>query len=325
MSNPVFSSNPVFKQGAQQTTPAGYPTMPGYTPGHPNQGGYGAPYGQNAYGQNAYDQNAYGQTGYADPYNQAQLEQQYAAPAASAVETGRMTYDDVIVRTAALLLTVVITAAFGWYLVANAYQAQSAQAMGTAVMVTSTGAVGALIFGLINTFKREPSPVLMFIYALAEGLMLGGFSAAVEITRYSGIVLQAVLGTLATFVVMLCLYKFANFRLQGKFLKIFMIALIGYGAFAMVNFLLQLTGLVGGEFGLYSMTVAGIPLGLIIGPIAVIMAAVSLVLDFQNTESLVNAGAPRRYAWTCAFGLVVTLVWLYIEILRLLAIFSSDD
>ncbi|MBS6934638.1 MAG: hypothetical protein KH147_05430, partial [Actinomyces graevenitzii] len=99
MSNPVFSSNPVFKQGAQQTTPAGYPTMPGYTPGHPNQGGYGAPYGQN-YGQN-YDQNAYGQTGYADPYSQAQLEQQYAAPAASAVETGRMTYDDVIVRTAA--------------------------------------------------------------------------------------------------------------------------------------------------------------------------------------------------------------------------------
>lgn len=325
MSNPVFSSNPVFKQGAQQTTPAGYPTMPGYTPGHPNQGGYGAPYGQNAYGQNTYDQNAYGQTGYADPYSQAQLEQQYAAPAASAVETGRMTYDDVIVRTAALLLTVVITAAFGWYLVVNAYQTQSAQAMGTAVMVTSTGAVGALIFGLINTFKREPSPVLMFIYAVAEGLMLGGFSAAVEITRYSGIVLQAVLGTLATFVVMLCLYKFANFRLQGKFLKIFMIALIGYGAFAMVNFLLQLTGLVGGEFGLYSMTVAGIPLGLIIGPIAVIMAAVSLVLDFQNTESLVAAGAPRRYAWTCAFGLVVTLVWLYIEILRLLAIFSSDD
>lgn len=325
MSNPVFSSNPVFKQGAQQTTPAGYPTMPGYTPGHPNQGGYGAPYGQNAYGQNAYDQNAYGQTGYADPYSQAQLEQQYAAPAASAVETGRMTYDDVIVRTAALLLTVVITAAFGWYLVVNAYQAQSAQAMGTAVMVTSTGAVGALIFGLINTFKREPSPVLMFIYAVAEGLMLGGFSAAVELTRYSGIVMQAVLGTLATFVVMLCLYKFANFRLQGKFLKIFMIALIGYGAFALVNFLLQLTGLVGGEFGLYSMTVAGIPLGLIIGPIAVIMAAVSLVLDFQNTESLVNAGAPRRYAWTCAFGLVVTLVWLYIEILRLLAIFSSDD
>ena len=318
MSNPVFSSNPVFKQGAQQTTPAGYPTMPGYTPGHPNQGGYGAPYGQN-YGQN------YDQTGYADPYSQAQLEQQYAAPAASAVETGRMTYDDVIVRTAALLLTVVITAAFGWYLVVNAYHTQSAQAMGTAVMVTGAGAVGALIFGLINTFKREPSPVLMFIYAVAEGLMLGGFSAAVEITRYSGIAMQAVLGTLATFVVMLCLYKFANFRLQGKFLKIFMIALIGYGAFALVNFLLQITGLVGGEFGLYSMTVAGIPLGLIIGPVAVIMAAVSLVLDFQNTESLVNAGAPRRYAWTCAFGLVVTLVWLYIEILRLLAIFSRND
>ena len=63
MSNPVFSSNPVFKQGSQQTTPAGYPTMPGYTPGNPNQGGYGAPYGQHAYGQNTYDQNAYGQTG----------------------------------------------------------------------------------------------------------------------------------------------------------------------------------------------------------------------------------------------------------------------
>ncbi len=327
MSNPFFSKNPAFNgTGAPATTPAGYPAMPGYQPGQYGQaaqaGGYGR-YGQvgprEQYGQGAPASqyppvNSYGQGGLA-PDQLRTLEQQYAAPAATNVDRGRMTYDDVVMRTAGIFAVILVVGAVAWNLVASTDERLTVLGVGA----IGVGALGALVLGLVNTFKREPSPVLIMAYAVFEGAMLGGFSAAME-RAYPGIVVQAVLASVSTFAVMLFAYSRAGFRLSAKASKILVIAMGGYLLFSLVNFGLMLTGMVTTPWGLRGMTVAGVPVGLVIGLLAVVMAALSLVLDFEMIQRGVERGLPTRYAWAGAFGLVLTLAWMYVEFLRILAI-----
>ena len=335
MSNPFFSRSAAFNgrgpaAPAQTVTPNGYPTMPGYQAGQygqqPNQygqqatgyeqqyGSYGSygPYGQstNQYGQSA----GYGQV---SPEQMAGLEAQYQAPSATNVDMRRMTYDDVIIRTAGIFAMILVVGALSWNLVSN----PDTMALGYPVMIV--GAVGALVLGLVNSFKREPSPVLIMLYALFEGAMLGSVSGVMEIL-YPGIVVQAVLATLATFTVMLCAYKFAGFRVTGKAARILVVAMGGYLLFSVVNFLLMVTGVVDDPWGLRGVEIMGIPLGLIIGVLAVGMASFSLAMDFEAIQRGVERGLPTRYAWAGAFGLVVTIVWLYVEFLRILAILRDN-
>ena len=185
------------------------------------------------------------------------------------------------------------------------------------------GCIGALILGLVNSFKKEPSPVLIMLYAVCEGAMLGAFSGVMELAA-PGIVIQATLATCATFAVMLCAYKFAGFRVSGRFARIILIAMGGYLLFSVVNFTLMVTGVINQPWGLRSVEVFGIPLGLIIGLVAVALAAFSLAMDFEDIQRGVERGLPTKYAWAGAFGLVVTLVWLYLEFLRILAILSDN-
>lgn len=320
MSNPYFDRNPAFQAGAgrasggtQTLTPNGYPTMPGYEPGRGGQAGYqaGAP-------GSVYQTAPSGYGSQVSPNQLAGLEQQYAAPSATNVDRGAMTYDDVIIRTVGLLAIIVALGAVSWNLAITPLTA----AAGYGLMLI--GAVGALVLGLVNSFKREPSPALIIAYAACEGAMLGGFSGMMEMT-FPGIVLQAVLGSVATFAVVLLAYKFAGFRVSGRAARILVTAMLGYLAFSLVNFLLMLLGVVDDPWGLRGVTIAGIPLGLIIGLLAVVMAAFSLAMDFESIEQGVRNALPRRYAWAGAFGLTVTLVWLYVEILRILAILRSDD
>lgn len=328
MSNPYFDRNPAFQAGGagrasggtQTLTPNGYPTMPGYEPGRTGQAGYhaGAPGSVYQTAPSAYGQQAYGQAGQVSPNQLAGLEQQYAAPSATNVDRGAMTYDDVIIRTVGLLAVIVVLGAVSWNLAVH----PATTAAGLGLMMI--GAVGALVLGLVNSFKREPSPALIIAYAACEGAMLGGFSGMMEMT-FPGIVLQAVLGSVATFAVVLVAYKFAGFRVSGRAARILVTAMLGYLAFSLVNFLLMLLGVVDDPWGLRGVTIAGIPLGLIIGLLAVVMAAFSLAMDFESIEQGVRNALPRRYAWAGAFGLTVTLVWLYVEILRILAILRSDD
>ena len=313
MSNPYFARSPYFKDGATATAPAttprGYPTMPGYTPGQ--QTAYGqAPSG---YGQ----QPAYGQVG---PDQLRGLEEQYQAPSAANVDMRRMTYDDVIIRTAGIFAVILAVGAISWSLATS--QDTSLRSMGFLMLMA--GVVGGLVFGLVNSFKREPSPVLIMVYAVFEGAMLGGFSGIME-NIYPGIVLQAVLATGATFGVMLAAYKFGGFRLSGKAQRILLVAMGGYLLFSLVNMGLMLTGAVSDPWGLRSsVTILGVPLGLIVGVLAVVMAAISLTMDFDFIQRGVERGLPQRYAWAGAFGLVVTLVWLYVEFLRILAILRDN-
>ena len=327
MSNPFFSRSAAFNgrgpvAPAQTVTPNGYPTMPGYQPGAGRaQAAYGqapAGYGQAppAYGQAPA---GYGQAGpqQVSPQQLSQLEAQYGAPSATNVDRGRMTYDDVIIRTAGIFAVILAVGALAWNLVSN----PDTVALGYPLMIG--GAVGALILGLVNSFKREPSPVLIMLYALFEGAMLGSVSGVMEIL-YPGIVVQAVLATLATFTVMLCAYKFAGFRVTGRAARILVVAMGGYLLFSVVNFLLMVTGVVDDPWGLRGVEVMGIPLGLIIGVLAVVMASFSLAMDFEAIQRGVERGLPTRYAWAGAFGLVVTIVWLYVEFLRILAILRDN-
>ena len=333
LSNPFFSRSEAFNGSgpvaapSRPVTPNGYPTMPGYQPGQSSQYGqvgYGQPnqagYGQAGYGQPP--QAGYGQTGYGrpaqvSPEQLAGLESQYGAPSATNVDRGRMTYDDVVVRTAGMFAIILGVGTVSWMLATNP------ATMGLGFLAMIVGCIGALILGLVNSFKKEPSPVLIMLYAAFEGAMLGAISGVME-NVIPGIVIQAVLATGATFAVMLCAYKFAGFRVSGRVARIVLIAMGGYLLFSVVNFALMATGVINQPWGLRSVEVFGIPLGLIIGLVAVVLAAVSLAMDFEAIQRGVEHGLPTRYAWAGAFGLVVTLVWLYLEFLRILAILYDN-
>ena len=164
------------------------------------------------------------------------------------------------------------------------------------------GALVGLVLGLVNSFKREPSPVLIILYALAEGMFLGGFSMMME-AAYPGIVVQAVIGTLAVFVSVLVLYKVGVLRSSPRVTKFFMVALMAYAIFALVNLG---TSLIGGFDMRSEVSIMGIPLGLVVGAVAILLAAYSFVLDFENISDGVSRGIPQKAAWTAAFGLTVT-------------------
>ncbi|WP_255767825.1 Bax inhibitor-1/YccA family protein [Pseudarthrobacter sulfonivorans] len=277
-----------------------------------------APYGQAQYGQQPYGQQSYGrapgqvmdgQAGYAQQgMTSEQLQQMYNQPAAGPADTGRMTFDDVIMKTAACLGVLLVGAAITLTV-----------ALQLASMLMIVGALGGFVLAMVNTFKKQPSPALILAYAGLEGLFLGGLTRVLDLA-YPGVGLQAVVGTLSVFAVTLLLFKSGKVRATPKAMKFFMIAMVGYALFSVVNLIMMLTGLTTEPFGLRS----GI-IGVAIGVLAIGLAAFSLVMDFTSIEAGVRSGAPQRFSWTAAFGLTVTLVWLYVEIIRLLAILRGDD
>jgi uncharacterized YccA/Bax inhibitor family protein len=277
-----------------------------------------APYGQGQYGQQPYGQQAFGrapgqvmdgQAGYAQQgMTTEQLQQMYNQPGAGPADTGRMTFDDVSVKTAACLGVLLVGAAVTMFV-----------SMGLASMLMIVGALGGFVLAMVNTFKKQPSPALILAYAGLEGLFLGGLTRVLD-TMYPGVGLQAVIGTLSVFAVTLVLFKSGKVRATPKAMRFFMIAMVGYALFSVVNLVMMLTGLTTEPFGLRSGVI-----GVAIGVLAIGLAAVSLVMDFTSIEAGVRNGAPQRFSWTAAFGLTVTLVWLYVEIIRLLAILRGDD
>ena len=281
-----------------------------------------------AYGQNHYGQPQYGQgrapgsvmdaqSGWMSQQQNMtndQLQQMYNRPAAGPAETGRMTFDDVIVKTAICLAAVVVGAAVTLTV-----------SLSLASMLMIVGALGGFVLALVNTFKKQPSPALILAYAALEGLFLGGLTRILD-GMYPGVGLQAVIGTLSVFAVTLVLFKSGKVRATPKAMRFFMIAVIGYAVFALINMIMMWTGAVDSPFGLRtSVEIFGIPLGVFIGLLAIGLAAFSLIMDFTSIEAGVRAGAPERFSWTAAFGLTVTLVWLYVEIIRLLAILRGGE
>ena len=272
------------------------------------QQAYGQPqYGQQAYGQQSqpqYGQAQYGQQTYGQPQYTDYSAPTYSEP----IPAGeRLTMNDVLVKTAINLGLVVVGAVVAWYV----------------PVLMLLGLLGGLVLGLVNSFKQKVSPVLVMAYALMEGLMLGGLSAIVNL-RYPGTAIQAVLATIVVAGVTLALFANGKIRTTPKLNKIFMIGALSYLGYGLVSMLTA--GLFG--FSLNSMSIGGIPLGLPIALIAVAMATYSLLIDYTTTAEAVDAGLPQSESWRLAFGLTASLVWLYVEILRVLmylaSIFSND-
>ncbi|MGC2298401.1 MAG: Bax inhibitor-1/YccA family protein [Acidobacteriaceae bacterium] len=217
-----------------------------------------------------------------------------------------MTLEGTVNKTGILLLCAVATAAWTWHLAMNP------ETLPLDYMLLLVGLFGGLIFALVTTFKKTWAPVTAPIYALLEGLVLGGLSATLE-QRYPGIAIESVCLTFGTMFVLLLAYRSGMIKVTQKF-RLGVIAATG------AIFLFYMVELLLGFFGIRFASVNGSGLlGIGISLVIVCVAALNLVLDFDFIEGGVAAGAPKYMEWYGAFGLMVTLVWLYLEMLRLMA------
>ena len=246
---------------------------------------------------------AYSRRGYAAMDADAKLEETYNSPAASSLRTGGMTMDDVVARTGILLGTAVVVGGAAWYL----------NLPGSFLLI---GLISGLITGLIGAFSRQVKPALYLVYAVCQGLVLGILSKTYELF-YPGIVQQAIVATVAAFVGMLFMYKSGRLRATPKFTKVLLGAALGYLVLGLGSLISVLFG--GGS--LYSLSLFG-PMLAFAG---VAIASFFLILDFDQAEQGVRMGVPQEESWRAGFGLLMTVVWLYLEILRLLAILRGNN
>jgi uncharacterized YccA/Bax inhibitor family protein len=281
MANPVLSRPETFAPA--QTTIA---ATPGYAPQ--------APYTQAPNTQ--------------APYTQPTPPQEWAPPQPPATTTGRMTLDDVLTKTALVMGAVVVVAVLSWKFLSG-----HLEILGAAALICG---LAAFIIPLIGAFRRHVGPVFAFVYAVLEGVFLGAISGMFELL-YPGIVFQAVVGTFFAAAATLAAFHVGKVRLSGKFMKVLFISLLAYAGVALLNL---------------GLSFAGIDLGFIAGPtgevpvqawlfagLGVVLAVFCLVEDFQYIEHGIQTGAPSSQSWTAAYGLTVTMVFLYIKILRILS------
>ena len=237
-----------------------------------------------------------------------QLEEIYNRPSTPA-EGEVMTVENTITKSVITFIVLLAGAAVGWI-----------SLPAVPFLWIGAGLVG-FVLALVNIFKKEPSPALILAYSLAQGVFIGGISAFYEM-QWPGVVLQAVIATFVVVGVTLALFASGKIRASKRATKIFLIAMIGYALFSLVNvFIMIFGGANGNPWGLRGdVTLFGIPLGVILGVLVVIMAAYSLVLDFDFIQKGARNRAPEKYGWTGAFGIMVTVIWLYLELLRMFAI-----
>jgi len=223
-----------------------------------------------------------------------------------------MTVQGTVNKTGILLLCAVATAAWTWNIFLHSHSPESVAPLAL------IGVIGGLIFAFATIFKKTWAPVTAPIYALLEGLVLGSISAILEV-RFPGIAIQAVSLTFGTMVALLLAYRSGVIRVTDKFRLGVVAATGGIALFYVIEIIL-------GFFGVHFAAVNGSGvIGIGFSVFVVIIAALNLVLDFDFIESGARAGAPKYMEWYGAFGLMVTLIWLYFEILRLLTKLRSRE
>lgn len=246
-----------------------------------------------------------------------QMQEMYSRPAATGHDTGRMTMRDALNAITATLGIIVVLGAGVAVMPALAAYLGGEQALGVAMVVMIAlmfiGLVGGFIAGLVNAFSKRPHPAGVITYAVFEGLLLGALSGVLELS-YPGIAIQAVGATLVVAVTVLVLFRSGVLRTTPRLNKIVYVAMLAYLGFSVVSIMYSI-------FAGYSLR-EGV-LGLVIGAFAVCLASYMLVSDFEDVQRGVAAGVERRYAWRCAFGIASTLVWMYLEILRIIQILRN--
>lgn len=251
---------------------------------------------------------AYGAPTQTDPYRQQ-------APIYGDTATGgRMTIDTVVQKTGLTLGLTILVAALVWVLTPPLDSA----AAGSLYLLAMVGAFGGFALSLVNSFKRVVSPALVLLYAALEGLFVGAFSKVIDASFGGGIVVGAVAGTFAAVAGTLAAYKFFNIRVSPTFRKWVVAAMFGFVAVALLDFVL---GFFGASFGFNGFGAMGFVSSLIGLGLGVLM----LILDFDFVERGIAAALPERESWRAAFGLTVTIIWIYIELLRILAILRGND
>jgi uncharacterized YccA/Bax inhibitor family protein len=244
------------------------------------------------------------------PMSPQQLDDLYTSPSATQVQAGRVTFDDVIMKALGLFTLVVVVAGATWVYTRSIAPALTMPAMWG-------GMIGTLVLGFVIAFKKTISVPLILTYAVLEGLFVGAISMVLE-QVYPGIVATAVLATVCTFAGMFVGYRTGLVKVTSRTRRIFAFAAMGYFLFSLVNVFTQAVGWTQG-WGIGDSS----GLGVIISVIGVGLASYSLAVDFDSIDQGVRAGLPQKYSWLFAHGLIVSLVWLYIEILRLLARFRD--
>ncbi|WP_141003460.1 Bax inhibitor-1/YccA family protein [Nocardioides humi] len=278
------SNNPVFRR-SEEFNRSGAAAYQGF--GEPQYGGYSQP----------------GQTVPEAPTRQ-----------------GRMTIDSVVQTTAITLGITIVAAAITWF-VTPAIESTEAIGVLSAAMIVGAGA--AFILSLVNSFKRVISPALVMAFALAEGVALGALSKfydavfGAESAGYGGIVMQAVIGTFAAFAGTLAAYKILDIKVGQKFRTFVVAAMFGMVALSLMQLVVSLFG---GNLGIYDFNA----LGLIVAIAGLVIGVFMLILDFDFIEQGVRNGIPERESWRASFGLLVSLVWIYTNLLRILAILQQD-
>lgn len=281
-SNPILSKRDAFTPAAPQYGQSQYQQNPYGGPGYGPQGGWQQPGGPT-------------------PYTP------YGAPMAPA--GARMTFDDVVTKTVITMSVLVAGAVVSWWGVSSGFV--PARLMMPALLLS---ALVGFVTVMVVSFRRKVSAATVLVYAAVEGIFIGMLSLLFE-TMYQGIVMQAVIGTFVAAGVTLAAYKLFNIRVTSKFRKVVTLATIGFAMTMLVNLLFSLFG---ANLGL--VTIGSFNgLSLLMSAVGVTLAVLNLVLDFDYIERGVQMGAPASESWRGAFGLTVTMVWLYVELLRILS------
>ena len=320
MANPVMNSI-VKDWSTQSTTPAGYPEMPGYQPAsaqaqNPYAGAtnpYGAQQGVDYSGQPVYGTAQAGAEGYpvSSGYEEqmASYEAMMNAPAADAVDRGTMTYDDVVVKSLMCFGLLLVGAVAGWM--------TGIVAMGVALVLFFASCAVTAGLALFIQFSKKIRPGAIVTYSLIEGFSLGVISYTFE-AFFPGIVISAVLATLVVIGTTLAAFMLGFVRNSSTLTRVAGIGSIAFFFYYLVTFALSVTGTVDMR-AVNSITVFGIPLGVIIGVLAVFIGVLCLVRDFDAVKVGVASNVPVKYAWLCTFAIMTDVIWIYLQILKILS------
>ena len=266
----------------------------------------------NAYGNQVYGGSGATHQGYgSDPSTWS-----VGTPGATRAGTGPMTIDSVVQKTGLSLLVVLVTAFATWVLtpaLGTSGSTLSPEAVSQLSAAMAVGGLGAFALSLLNSFKRVISPALVLAFCALEGVALGAFSKFFEYQFGGGIVIQAVIGTFAAFAGTLAAYRFFDIQVSNKFRMGVIAAVFGMVGLGILEVVLSLFG---AGLGFYGFGLSG----LLFSIAGLVLGIFMLVLDFDFVENGIRARLPERESWRAAFALTVSLVWIYTNLLRILAI-----
>lgn len=320
MANPVMNSI-VKDWSTQQTTPAGYPEMPGYQPAsaqaqNPYAGAtnpYGTQQGVDYSGQPVYGTAQAGTQGYpvssSSEEQMASYEAMMNAPAADAVDRGTMTFDDVVVKSLMCFGLLLVGATAGWL--------TGIVAMGVALVLFFASCAVTLGLAIFIRLSKKIRPGAIVTYSLIEGFSLGVISYTFE-AYFPGIVISAVLATLVVIGTTLAAFTMGFVRNSSTLTRVAGIGSVAFFFYYLVTFALSVTGMVDMR-AVENSTVFGIPLGVIIGVLAVFIGVLCLVRDFDAVKVGVASNVPEKYSWLCTFAIMTDVIWIYLQILKILS------